>query len=157
MPNLYVLSQKCIKINDIYIIGCTLWTNFKEKYLPNYIVRIRNFNKKKYNIEHFKDLKFIKRMLNMIENKKCIIITHHPPIITNDHSIKNGKKKNFPSLYYNDLQYLIKKNKNILMWISGHTHENFDINIDTTRLLSNQYGKIYDNITNYSKNFTISL
>ena len=96
-------------------------------------------------------MKFIQKALSL--KKKCVIITHHPPINT----IQNPKKKKFKSLYYNDLKYLIKKNPHILLWICGHTHKNFDIILDNTRVVTNQFGKPHDNIIDYINNFTILL
>lgn len=151
IPNLYILSRGCIEINNIYFIGCTLWTNFREKYLPKYIVKIKDYNKYKYNKEHFKDIKYIQRALKL--KKKCIIITHHPPI----NHVQNPKKKNFKSLYYNNFENLIKQNPHILTWICGHTHKNFDIVINKTRIVTNQFGKPQDNITDYKDDFVISL
>ena len=151
IPNLYILNRGCIEINDIYFIGCTLWTNYTEKYLPKYIVKIKNYNKYIYNREHYKDLNYINKALQL--KKKCVIITHHPPIDT----IQNPKKKKFTSLYYNKLDYVIKTNPHILMWICGHTHKNFDTMVNNTRVVTNQFGKSYENITDYKNNFVISL
>jgi len=151
LPNLYILSRKCIQINDMYFAGCTLWSHFTNKYLPKFIVRIHGFNKYIYNKEHFKDLKWIETLLKL--NKKVVIITHYPPI----HKKKSIKYDKFKSLYGNDLENLIKKNDHIPVWICGHVHKNFDINLHNTRIVSNQLGKPRDNITDFSKNFVISL
>lgn len=151
LSNLYLLSRNCIEINGIYFVGCTLWTEFKQKYLPHYIVRINGFNKYLYNKEHFKDLKFIEKVLQY--DKKVVVITHHPPIIVN----RNKKSRKYDSLYNNNLGNFIEKHDNILAWISGHIHYNFDMNLHGTRFVSNQLGKPHDNIQNFKKNFTISL
>jgi hypothetical protein len=50
------------------------------------------------------------------------------------------------------------KKENINTWICGHIHQNFDfITHGGTRLVGNQYGKPRDNVTDYDKEFSISL
>jgi len=151
LPNLYILSRKCIRINDMYFAGCTLWSHFTHKYLPKFIVRIKGFNKYIYNKEHFKDLKWIETVLKL--NKKVVIITHYPPI----HINKLQKNDKYKSLYGNNLEKLIQKNEHIQVWICGHVHKNFDFNIHKTRIVSNQFGKPRDAIEDFAKNFVISL
>ena len=154
--NLYILRRQCIEINGIYIAGCTLWSYLKKPFLPLFIVRIKGFNKFKYNEEHRKDLKFIKQIIlkSKQDNKKLIIVTHHPPLF-----IQSSAKINDPykSLYFTNLEYLLHKNK-VDTWICGHIHKNFDFKSNYgTRIVSNQKGKIKDKITDFSKEFIINV
>ena len=156
IDNLYVLRQTCLKINGIYFIGCTLWSYFIPPRLPPFIIRIKGFNKKKYNELHYRDVAYIKKMIFYCKknNAPLVVITHHLPT----YSVANKKGNDrFRSLYFSNLDYLLKK-ENIHTWICGHLHTNFDIiTPQGTRLVSNQRGKPKDEITNYSKNFTITI
>ena len=152
--NLYILRRNCLEINGIYIAGCTLWSNLKRPFLPNFIVRIKGFNKYQYNEEHRKDLKFIKQIItkSQVDNKKLIIITHHLPFF-----MTSSTKINDPynSLYFTNLEYLLKKEK-VDTWVCGHIHKNFDfISSHGTRVVGNQKGKPRDKITDYSPKLVI--
>jgi predicted phosphodiesterase len=156
IDNLYILDRKSVRINDICIIGCTLWSNPQIK-IPPYIVRIAGMTTKLYSEKHENDLRYIKKMIKYCQDKqlKLLVITHHSPSF----SLFTRKKENykFISLYATHLDHLLTI-KSVNTWISGHTHENFDIiNKDGTRLVSNQLGKPKDNVLTFKKNMVIEL
>ena len=155
LENLYILRQDCIQINDIIFAGCTLWSKYSLPYLPKFIVRISGFTKEYYNSLYYRDLKFIKKVIQYCSsnNKKLVIITHHVPTWNID-TIKKTDK--YSSLYFSNLDYLLESNR-VHTWICGHIHYNFDIKIGTTRLVCNQKGKIKDKIRDYSKKFLIEI
>lgn len=152
--NLYILQQSFITFEDICIAGCTLWSNSKIT-IPKYIVRIRDMNTTIYNEKHSSDLEYIKKMIDWSKNnnKKLVIVTHHCP--TSKVLNANTKKDKFKSLYVSDLDSIIKK-ENIHTWICGHIHQNFDFEIEGTRIVGNQRGKPKDRITDFSKAFTLT-
>ena len=156
IKNLHILDRSCIIINDVCIIGCTLWSYTSE--VPNFIVRIHEMNVCKYNKMHTEDLKYIKKMINYCKNKqlKCFVVTHHPPTF----DVSFYKKKDnyrYKSLYGNNMDYLLSS-EYVNTWLCGHVHVNFDYTTPGgTRLVSNQKGKVKDNITDFSKNKIISL
>jgi predicted phosphodiesterase len=154
IKNLYVLQQSSIVIDDICIIGCTLWS-YSTIPLPKYIVRIPDMNTFLYNKKHVSDLAYIKTMMKCCKEKnmKLVVVTHHCPTSKVLHS--NTKKDKFRSLYVSDLDYLINK-ENVDTWICGHIHQNFDFSIEGTRIVGNQRGKPKDKITDFSKAFLIS-
>ena len=147
IKNLYILDKACIKIEDICIIGCTLWSYVK--YIPSFIVRIHDINTYKYNKKHEEDLLYIKKMINYCKknNLKCVIVTHHPPTFDVCPYKRDDKYKD---LYGNNLDYLLDK-EYVNTWICGHVHNNFDyLTTKGTHLLSNQKGKKKDNITDFN-------
>lgn len=154
IKNLYILQQSSIVIDDICIIGCTLWS-YSTIPLPKYIVRIPDMNTFLYNKKHVSDLAYIKTMMKCCKEKnmKLVVVTHHCPTSKVLHS--NTKKDKFRSLYVSDLDYLINK-ENVDTWICGHIHQNFDFSIEGTRIVGNQRGKPKDKITDFSKAFLIS-
>jgi len=155
LENLYILRQDCLEINGIIFAGCTLWSKYILAYLPKFIVRINGFSKDYYNSLYYRDLKFIKKVINYCSknNKKLVMITHHVPTYKID---TNKKKDKYASLYFSNLDYILESDK-IHTWICGHIHYNFDIKISTTRLVCNQKGKIKDKIRDYSKKFLIEI
>lgn len=154
IKNLYILQQSSIMIGDVCIIGCTLWSNSLIN-IPKYIVRIPDMNTFLYNKKHVSDLNYIKKMIESCKDKniKLVVVTHHCP--TSKVLNANTKKDKFRSLYVSDLDYLIHK-ENIHTWICGHIHQNFDFDIQGTRIVGNQRGKPKDKINDFSKSFVLT-
>ena len=148
LKNLYILNRSSIKINDVCIVGATLWTDPKQSF-NNFIVRIHNITIENYKKMHQQDLNYIINMKKYCEQKnlKMLVVTHHPP---SSRILDNKKCKKNPNLYATDLEYLFDDGI-INTWISGHTHKNYNIRIKNTLLISNQKGKTKDKIDDYSK------
>jgi len=92
-----------------------------------------------------------KSMLNFIDEatkdhtKKYVVVGHHAPSkqstkprYKNDYTMNGG--------YSSDLSEFILDRPQIKMWTHGHTHDNFDYLIGTTRIVCNPRGYI-----NYEK------
>jgi predicted phosphodiesterase len=149
IKNLHILNRNSVIIQNICIIGCTLWSNAIIP-IPKFIVRIKKMNNKYYNTLHLKDLNYIQYMINYCKNNKLklVVITHHCPTYK---LLENKENDDYISLYGSHLDHLLK-NENIHTWIFGHNHKNFDyITENGTRLVSNQKGKPKDNIQDFSK------
>jgi Icc-related predicted phosphoesterase len=157
IPNLYLLDRSSVVIDDVCIIGCTLWSQ-SLTYVPPYIVRINGMNSRKYNEMHARDLKYIKKMIRYCRKKnlKLLVVTHHCPtyLVTRN---KSKKKDKFISLYASNLDLLLDSDK-VHTWICGHIHNNFDFITDKgTRLVSNQRGKPKDKIRDFLPNKVIQV
>ena len=151
--DIYLLNNRStgIIIDDVLVIGCTLWSYSQSK-IPPFIVRIHGMDKKLYNNLYYNDRKYIEQMIKYSNaNKlKLLVITHHLP----SYSLLGIKhqKDRFKSLYASNLDNLLSKER-VHTWVSGHNHCNFDkVSRNGTRLVSNQKGKIKDNIIDYRKN-----
>jgi len=157
IDNLFILDRECLYIDNICICGATLWS-YPLCIIPKFIVRIDDMNTERYLSEHLLDLEFIKNTIENCKqtNKQLIIITHHPPTYEILQSNRLNKKK-YISLYASHLDYLLNNN-NILLWVCGHIHYNFDIIYNSgCRLLSNQKGKPKENVKNFIKDKIINL
>ena len=89
------------------------------------------------------------------QNLKLVVVTHYCPSYKLLHPSKSEDK--YASLYVSHLDYLLNKN-DIHTYICGHTHYNFDFKTNGgTRLVSNQLGKPRDGITDYLKNFVVTV
>lgn len=155
IPNLYILNRSSVCIGNLCIAGTTLWTN-PECQVPQFIVRVHGMKTREYQNKHNEDLTYLKKIINYCQKNKhkLLVVTHHPPT---KRVIDTNKKKNkFPSLYATDLEYLLDKNK-VNIWICGHVHKNFDfISENGCRVVGNQKGK-NNQITDYSKEFVITV
>lgn len=154
--NLYILDRKCVQIEDVCIVGCTLWSDVNVP-VPKFIVRIEGMNSKIYRQQYKRDLEYINKMIKYCNKKsiKLLIVTHHCPTYS---VITNKKKKDrYISLYASHLDHLLTKEQ-VHTWVCGHIHINFDkITEGGTRVIGNQRGKPKDNIKDYNKNFVISV
>ena len=151
IPNFHFLNRRSVKINDVCIIGCTLWSHIDFE-LPKYMVRIYGMNKDIYNNFNSKDINYITRMIKycQINNLKLVVVTHHCPTYT-----VQRQPSELSDLYYNNLDHLLTKEQ-VHTWIFGHTHTQCnELTAGGTILIANQKGKPKENITDYSKTFTI--
>ena len=155
IENLYVLDKSSIKINDVCIAGCTLWSEPKG-HVPKYIVRIHGMNTHIYKNKFTKDSEYIKKITNYCNqnNLKLIVVTHHVP--SYDIVPEARKKDKFISLYASDMNKFIENNK-IDTWICGHMHRNIDQKLGDTRFVTNQMGKPKDEIKDFKKSFIITV
>lgn len=156
IPNLHILNRSSVRIGDICIVGCTLWSNPQCK-IPPYIVRVHGMDTEEYTNRHKKDLAYINKMTKYCHsnNYRMVVVSHHPPSLRALEGLK--KKKQFLSLYATDLEDMLIK-ENVELWICGHTHKNIDFVSDGgCRVVTNQKGKPKDRVHDYHKDFTIIL
>lgn len=168
LPNFYILDKQFVIINDVGFIGGTLWTDMnKEDPITLNLIRgymndfqiIKNSNNK-VNFRdaggkfHHRDATFMpqdavedhKAMLQVIVNMMqsypelpFVIAGHHAPCKLSvkpkykDDHVVNGA-------YSSDLSEFILDNPRIKLWTHGHTHDEFDYVIGSTRIVCNPRG-----------------
>jgi Icc-related predicted phosphoesterase len=156
IDNLHILCGHSILIDNICIIGCTLWSDIKIP-IPKYLVRIYGMNKDIYKCMYKNDVEYIDHMIHKCKNNnyKLIVVTHHCPLYK---TLEGSRKKTkFHSLYASDLSRLLSK-ENVHTWICGHVHNNFDFVTEKgTRIVGNQKGKPKDNLSDYNPKFVINV
>ena len=88
-----------------------------------------------------KFIEFLKQQLSETKCEKVVVCTHHTPSMqschpayAHDHDMNGG--------YHNKLDFFIEDNPLIKLWTHGHTHNKFDYNIGTTRVVCNPRGYI---------------
>ena len=130
-------------------LGNTLWfpetpesKNPANKFQLADFSNIKNFDPKVYE-RHIANVKFL------MENTKPgdIVVTHHAP-----------SEKSVPPRFVGSPMkcYFASNQENIIrecrprMWIHGHLHDPFDYKINSTRILCNPYGNLFES-KNYSK------
>jgi Icc-related predicted phosphoesterase len=151
IPNVHILDNESIVINDIQFIGATLWTDFDNG-------KLRNIGEKYYSEEGIKDvtvddiivesqtsIKYIKSALeaNLEEYgiTRKIVISHHLPTYK---SIADKFKDSISSCCYASHFDTIITTHQPLIWVHGHTHSSFDYYIGKTRIICNPHGYVQD-------------
>jgi Icc-related predicted phosphoesterase len=181
LANLHILDKESVLINDIMFIGGTLWTDMNKedgitlmhmKSMMNDFrcvknsARKRHFNDVNGNLQsrasnftpedavedHKKMLDYLKVMLEGKHDQKFVVVGHHAPTKLSTHPryanelIMNGG-------YSSDLSEFILDHPQIKLWTHGHTHEEFDYLIGTTRIVCNPRG--YINYEDRADNFKL--
>lgn len=155
--NLYVLNRSSVQIDNVCIVGCTLWSK-PEVPVPKFIVRVPGLNTRAYIQKYEGDLAYIEKMIKYCQKrgKKLMVVSHHCPTYSVITSPKKLKDK-YISLYASNLDHLLTSDK-VHTWVAGHIHINFDLITDGgTHLVGNQKGKPKDKINDYSKSFVIEV
>lgn len=183
LPNLQILDKEVWTLHDeVTFIGGTLWTDMNnEDALTLYSIKsmmndfrcVKNSNRE----SHFKDedgnfhtrvstfcpedavedhkkmVDYIKIVLSNLPNdRKVVVVGHHAPSRQSTHpryrseTMMNGG-------YSSDLSELMLDNPQIKLWTHGHTHEDFDYMIGSTRVVCNPRG--YINYENRADDWTL--
>ena len=151
LKNIHLLDNSSIDIADTTFIGGTLWTNFNnDTDAMKSIARMMNdyrcieFGGNRFTPEtsvalHHETLDYFKSIVKSFH--KVVVVSHHSPSFRNM-SIKYGDELSNPInlAYHSNLDNFILDNPSIKLWISGHTHEPFDNQIGTTRMICNPRG-----------------
>jgi Icc-related predicted phosphoesterase len=99
--------------------------------------------------------KFLVKLSKCLENNSItpfIVVGHHAPSKFSTHP-KYKKEKITNGAYSSDLNEFILNNRQIKLWTHGHTHEEFDYVIGTTRIVCNPRG--YDGYEDRAENFKL--
>lgn len=147
--NIHVLNDEYLDIDNFRFICSTLWTDMNQRDpLTDIVIRermndfrlIRNGDRllspNDCVLMHEASKKFIDSAIH--ENMFNIVVSHHAPSIL---SISDDYKDDYHMNggYKSDLDQWIR-DRNIQVWIHGHTHNNVSYQIGNTLVLSNQRG-----------------
>jgi len=152
LTNLHILQNETIVIDDVNIIGSTLWTDFDKEnpllisstptFFPDYdCIKIKGNKIKVDDVlrEHKYSLHYIKEQLMKLEGEKTIVVTHHAPLWNSVSPRFVGDFAN--GLFVSDLSNLISYyGPNI--WCHGHVHDFFDYVAGDTRVMCNPRGYV---------------
>jgi len=183
-PNLHILDREVFDLGDVRFIGSTLWTDMNKedpitlhamKRMMNDFRCVKNSNREvhfkdeggKFHTrvatfspedaveEHRKSLDYIKTVYaDTPPWMNVVVVGHHTPSHTSCHprykddQIMNGG-------YHSDLSEFILDRPGIKLWTHGHTHENFDYMIGSTRIVCNPRG--YDGYEDIADKFELKV
>lgn len=129
MSNVHFLQCSVVVIDGIKFAGCTLWSD-------STLSDFQKINDGRF-IKHTECLELHQKhstWLNELLSKfPPTVITHHPPTSKVIHQIFEPN-----TCYYSNLEHLIESP--VKLWISGHTHEFCDLNLNGVRLFVNPIG-----------------
>ena len=168
LSNLYILDLDTKTIDDVTFIGGTLWTDMNNhdtltlyhmKGMMNdfriidHGERKRIFHDSQGNPhtqyarfspedaveEHVKMKEYIRTVVQGQSDAKFVVVGHHAPSkasikprYARDHIMNGG--------YSSDLSEFILDHPQIKLWTHGHTHDEFDYRVGTTRVVCNPRG-----------------
>jgi predicted phosphohydrolase len=156
--NVFYLDNEFVSLNDdINVYGSTFWTHppFISKYEAQLYVNDYNwmsyFDENKGHVVDL-DVYYVRQLANNCfnklqtylneTNKKTIVMTHFPPLRSETSHPKYLQEKKLINNYFAWPDSTLDKLnlKNIIAWISGHTHWTYDFKKNGTRFISNQIG-----------------
>jgi hypothetical protein len=168
LTHLHILDKEMVQLGGVSFIGGTLWTDMNNedpitllqmKGMMNDFRCIMNGNR----VVHFRDedgnfkhrvgrftpensvedhrkmLEYIRLMIEGKFDQKFVVVGHHAPSKQSTHPryadevIMNGG-------YSTALDEFIMDHPQIKLWTHGHTHEDFDYMVGSTRIVCNPRG-----------------
>ena len=163
LPNLHILEKEIFVLGDITFIGGTLWTDMNKRSVRTLheISRMMNdFRCVDYSAkladergwggrftttdaadDHDAMLAFVRTTVEANPAGRYVVVGHHAPSRLSTHpryaheAIMNGG-------YSSELDDFILDHPQIKLWTHGHTHEDFDYQIGSCRILCNPRGYV---------------
>jgi len=154
-PNVHMLEMESVVIEDVTFIGATLWTDMnKQDPLTSMAVkdamndyRVIRHSQRGYAklrptdtvLRHMDTLSYIKDELAKNSEGKYVVVGHHAPTKL---SLKPKYEKDvlLNGAYSSDLSEFILDHPQIKVWTHGHTHDCFDYQVGSTRVVCNPRG-----------------
>lgn len=171
--NVFCLENESVIVDDVAIIGATLWTDFNKGSPMSMLdaqigmndfriigVSDKDFCKFRpsdaYDI-HIKSKNFIFDEIKKHKETglKTVVVTHHGPSFMSIHNIYASSKIN--GAYVSDLSNeVLDTEPNV--WCHGHTHHSFDYMIgNVTRVVCNPKGYYHENKEGFNPQFNFVL
>jgi Icc-related predicted phosphoesterase len=181
LSNLHILDKEQIAIRDTIFIGGTLWTDMNKedpitllhmKGMMNDFRCVKNsnrvtifkdedgkFHKRESRFtpedaveDHKEMLSYIRMMVEGKWDQKFVVVGHHAPSKQSTHP-RYQKEEIMNGGYSTELSEFIMDHPQIKLWTHGHTHEDFDYMIGSTRIVCNPRG--YDGYENRADRFKL--
>lgn len=151
MQGVKLLQCDSLDIDNVRILGCTLWTDYQYQATDDTIPAAMQFMRDYKQISagsvmfspdiskqiHHKHRQWLLASLQQAyaEGRKCIVITHHSvsPLSVSE------KYAHLPSnaAFVSDLSEWMYADWAPALWVHGHTHEAFDYQLGNTRVVVN--------------------
>eukprot|EP00995_Heteronema_vittatum_P001275 NODE_1179_length_1045_cov_584.161647_g813_i0.p2 GENE.NODE_1179_length_1045_cov_584.161647_g813_i0~~NODE_1179_length_1045_cov_584.161647_g813_i0.p2 ORF type:complete len:321 (-),score=116.83 NODE_1179_length_1045_cov_584.161647_g813_i0:81-992(-) len=161
--NVHVLDRSGAIINGVLFLGTTLWTHVpkeNEVEIQRFVNDYRSIKVDEtatgadapghsdseaqasatplrvhhVNALHAKDVAWLQAQLAANAGRRVVVVTHHVPTM----ECTNPKDNHIRSAFHTDLSALIGPPAKV--WCFGHTHMSYDVEINGTRVISNQVG-----------------
>ena len=156
-PNVYFMENDCKTIDDITFIGSTLWTNMNQgdpitlyhiadmmndyRIIRNSDHGFRRLTPEDTALRHRDSLKYIQQMIEGKFDQKFVVVGHMAPSKLSTHP-RYADNTMMNGAYSSSLDEFIIDHPQIKLWTHGHTHEDFDYMVGSTRVVCNPRGYI---------------
>jgi Icc-related predicted phosphoesterase len=156
-PNVYFMENDSRVIGDFTFVGCTLWTDMNRgdpitlyhiagmmndyRVIRNSDHGFRRLTPEDTALRHRASMEYIQHMIEGQVDQKFVVVGHMAPSRLSTHpryaddAMMNGG-------YSSSLDEFIMDHPQIKLWTHGHTHEDFDYTIGSTRVVCNPRGYI---------------
>ena len=156
-PNVYFMENDSRTIGDFTFIGSTLWTDMNQgdpitlyhvagmmndyRIIRNSDYAFRRLTPEDTALRHRSSVGYIKTIIEGKFDEKFVVVGHMAPSKLSTHpryaddTIMNGA-------YSSSLDDFIIDHPQIKLWTHGHTHEDFDYMVGSTRIVCNPRGYI---------------
>jgi len=154
-PNIHFLERDSITIDGVLFVGGSLWTDMNGvDPLTLHAVRdlmsdfqvIRNDERGYRRLtpmdtveRHQATVGYIRQVLEQNASTPTVIVGHHAPSTLSTHP-RYADQHVMNGAYRTDLSGIMLDHPQIRLWTHGHTHEDFDYVIGTTRIVCNPRG-----------------
>ena len=154
-PNIQLLDNQWVDINNVRIVGTTLWTSLNNSD-PLVMMSIKDMMNDYHAVtikhngiyhklrpidtleEHRRSLDTIKLAAETFDGS-VVVLGHHAP---SNQSIHERYRDQYimNSAFYSNLDDFIISQPKIKLWIHGHVHNEFDYWIEQCRIICNPHG-----------------
>ena len=163
LKNLHILEKETFVLDDVTFIGGTLWTDMNRRDtrtlhaisgMMNDFRCVNNsakladqrgwpgrFTTTDAADDHDAMLEYIRLMIEGKFDQKFVIVGHHAPSRLSTHP-RYSRELIMNGGYSSELDDFILDHPQIRLWTHGHTHEEFDYQIGSTRILCNPRGYV---------------
>jgi Icc-related predicted phosphoesterase len=169
LSNVYFLDKEWKIIDGVLFYGGTLWTDmngedpltmFKIKDMMNDFQQVKNTSdvgKRRFQPEdavedHRAFLSGLDAVLEQHPDLPAVVVGHHAPSRASTHPRYQGQHV-MNGAYSTSLENYILDRRQIRLWTHGHTHDDFDYMIGTTRVVCNPRG--YDGYEERADHFEL--
>ena len=156
-PNIHFMEDDCRKIDDVTFIGSTLWTDMNKgdpltlhsvadimndfKLIVHDGLGYTRLRPAHVVDRHRRSVAYIRSITEGKFEEKFVVVGHMSPSKISIHPrYKDDYLIN--GAYTSDLSEFILDHPQIKLWTHGHTHEDFDYTIGSTRIVCNPRGYI---------------
>jgi Icc-related predicted phosphoesterase len=142
---------RCVT-NSNRVVNYKVYNDPENPNIPTFKERVAAFSPDDAVVDHKKMVEYIRMMIEGKFDQKFVVVGHHAPSKLSTHPryadevIMNGG-------YSTSLDEFIMDHPQIKLWTHGHTHENFDYMIGSTRIVCNPRG--YDGYEDRADRFEL--
>jgi predicted phosphodiesterase len=166
--NIHVLECNRLKLGDVTILGCTLWTDYElygtpaasmalaERLMSDHqMIALGRFkwSAAAAREEHAKSAAWLGAELAALPARnKTVVVSHHAP--SQQSSSMRFRGHPLTAAFASDLSPLLSQAG---VWIHGHTHSAVDYSQDGCRIVNNPRGYVRHETTGFQDNLVIEV